>query len=184
MSGTVIWITGLSGSGKTSLGLELCERLRSAEVSPIWLDGDYLRNIFQIENNLNVSYVRATRVKLAFRYSKLCQLLALQGFTVIIGTISMYKEIYTWNRSNLGNYFEVYLKVPMSELRKRDPKKIYKRFDDGLLENVSGLDLSVDFPLSPDLTLDFETHPNFWKTPSVLSKKVMQELTKKIKFDN
>ena len=128
MVGTVIWITGLSGSGKTSLGHELYKRFKSTGISPILLDGDQLRNILQNGNNLSDSFDRKNRIILAFSYSRLCQILSSQGFTVIIGTISMYREIYLWNRTNLTNYFEVYLKVPLSELRRRDPKNIYKNY--------------------------------------------------------
>jgi adenylylsulfate kinase len=90
------------------------------------------------------------------QYAKLCKLIADQGVTVVCSTISMFEEVHSWNRKNQPSYFEVYLKVPLPELRKRDPKGIYKRFDSGELKNVAGLDLPVDEPNSPDILFEFE----------------------------
>jgi adenylylsulfate kinase len=69
----------------------------------------------------------------------------------------MFSEVYAWNRKNIPGYFEVYLKVPLSELRKRDPKGIYQRFDSGELKDVTGLDLEVDEPHSPDILFEFDS---------------------------
>jgi adenylylsulfate kinase len=63
----------------------------------------------------------------------------------------MLSEIYEWNRNNLENYFEIYLDVPMSELRSRDQKGIYSSFEKGEINNVMGLDLEVDIPIEPDI---------------------------------
>ena len=64
-------------------------------------------------------------------------------------------EVHTWNRSNLPGYFEVYLKVPVEELRRRDSKGIYSRFDAGELTHVAGLDLSIDEPEAADWIVEF-----------------------------
>ena len=81
--------------------------------------------------------------------------MAKQGMTVVIATISLFGEVLAWNRENLPGYFEVYLKVPVEELRRRDPKGIYRRFDAGELANVTGLDLSFDEPEAADLIFEF-----------------------------
>ena len=83
-------------------------------------------------------------------------MLSSQGFMVIIATVSMFREIYAWNRLNLPNYFEIYLNVPLKELRRRDPKNIYSKFYSGEINNVAGLDLKVDQPQKPNLTLEFK----------------------------
>ena len=67
----------------------------------------------------------------------------------------MFGEVHTWNRKFLPNYLEIFLKVPMAELRKRDSKGIYSRFDHGLLRNVAGLDLQVDEPKDADMVFEF-----------------------------
>lgn len=120
------------------------------------LDGDELRAIFGASESNSANYGREGRLALAMRYSRLCQLIANQGFTVIISTISLFHEIHTWNRLNLPRYFEVYLKVPIEELRRRDSKGIYQRFATGEVRNVAGLDLPVDEPINPDWIIHFE----------------------------
>ena len=88
----------------------------------IHLDGDKLREIFGVVERNSQNYDRNARLGLAMKYSKLTNVLCSQGFTVVVSTISMFNEIYDWNRTNLPNYFEVYLKIPLDELRRRDPK--------------------------------------------------------------
>ena len=83
-------------------------------------------------------------------------MLANQGLTVVIATMSLFKEVHAWNRHNLPGYFEVYLKVPLDELRRRDSKGIYRRFDSGELSQVAGLDLLVDEPESADWVVEFD----------------------------
>ena len=126
----------------------------------IILDGDELRDIFNATNNIHVNYSRKKRLILSMQYAKLCQHLSRQGMTVVIATISMFKEIYLWNRVNLPRYFEVYIKVPLYELRKRDPKGIYKNFDTGKLINVAGLDIDIDEHKSFDYIIKFKSEQN------------------------
>ena len=169
MHGKVIWITGLSGAGKTSLATEIVEYLRTKNETPILLDGDIFRSILKAPTIEIDEHNRESRISLAFRYGLMCQLLASQGATVVIATISMFEEVYNWNRTNLPNYFEIFLKVPLSELRNRDPKSIYEKFDNGELKNVAGLDLLVDEPKTADLTIDFENQPDIWESKTTLT---------------
>ena len=182
MAGQVIWITGLSGAGKTTLAEQLDVCLQKLGLQVILLDGDMLRNLFWDADPKSESYTRQERIKLALKYSHLCKTLSAQGFDIIIATISMFNEIYDWNRENITNYFEVYLKVPLKELRRRDPKFIYKRYDDGDLRNVAGLDLKVDEPFKSHLTLDFEAHPLIWQSNEYLAEHLLSKL-KKSKFN-
>tara|TARA_B100001057_G_scaffold410042_1_gene424974 strand:- start:889 stop:1425 length:537 start_codon:yes stop_codon:yes gene_type:complete len=156
MKGKVIWITGLSGAGKTTVANELCQRFQKHGLMPILLDGDILREIFSTNYKSNEYYNRGARIILSYQYGMLCKSLSAQGFTVIISTISMYKEVYEWNRANLPNYFEVFLKVPLKELYRRDPKGIYNKFSSGKINNVVGLDVKVDEPIGANVVVDFK----------------------------
>ena len=172
MEGRVIWITGLSGAGKTSVAKALQQNFTEYGVFSIFLDGDILRGILEEEDEKGSSYARKDRIKLSQKYSKLCRNLSSQGFTVIIATVSMFNEIYTWNRKNLINYFEVYLNVPIKELIKRDPKNIYKKFYSRTISDVAGLDLEVDYPTHAHLIVDFK--PSL--TPSKIAAVIIENL--------
>lgn len=151
----VYWITGLSGAGKSTLASALVSRLRAQGDNVVMLDGDELRKIFGATKANSENHGREGRMKLALQYSELCKVLASQGLTVVIATISLFGEVHDWNRVNLPGYFEVYLKVPLEELRRRDPKGIYRRFDAGELTDVAGLDLAVDEPEAADWVVEF-----------------------------
>lgn len=152
MNGVVFWITGLSAAGKTTLGEELANRLRKMKEKVIFLDGDSLREILGESS----THSREDRLRLAFIYSRLCKSLASQDINVVISTVALFHEIHDWNRVNFLDFIEIFLDVPLEELRRRDPKGIYDRFDKGEITNVAGLDLKVDFPSRPHLHFRFE----------------------------
>ena len=170
-SGCVLWITGLSGSGKTTLAIEVVRQLRENRSDVVSLDGDRLREMFAIETPNLQSYDRNGRLKLAMQYAFLCKILSMQGFTVVIATISMFREVYAWNRTHLPDYFEVYLKAPIEELRRRDSKGIYSRYDAGQLQNVAGLDLHIDEPEKPD----FEVVIKSTRSVTLLASELIQK---------
>lgn len=176
--GLVCWITGLSGAGKSTLSEELVRRLRGGGQSFVYLDGDGLRAIFGAVSANDKNHGREGRLALALQYSRLCNMLSKQGFNVIIATISLFKEVHQWNRENISNYYEVFLDVPVEELRRRDPKGIYKKFDLGTLSNVAGLDLEIDVPKKADLTINFE--PSF--TVSKMADELIKQLRKRDKL--
>ena len=144
--GRVIWITGLSGAGKTTLARALGARLPHA----VLLDGDDLRAVLGATSS---GFDRAGRLALAQTYARLCKLLADQGHTVVIATISLFHEIHAWNRENLPGYLEVFLDVPEEVRRKRDPKGLYAAEKAGAVRHMAGAETAVDFPQAPHLVL-------------------------------
>jgi glutamine kinase len=150
LPGRVFWITGLSGAGKTTLGQELWTRLRAAGREATFLDGDALRAAIAEDLDHSVSHRRRS----AMRNARLCQLLAEQGGDVVCATISLFHEVQRWNRENIPGYREIYLRVPIDELRRRDRKGIYLRAQSGDTRDVVGLDVPAEFPEAPDLVLD------------------------------
>lgn len=154
-SSRVIWITGLSGAGKSTLAHEVVAHLRASSEAVVMLDGDELREVFDAVAANTQNHGREGRLALAMQYAHLCRVIASQGLTVVIATISLFREVHAWNRANLAGYFEVYLKVPVEELRRRDPKGIYRRFDAGELVHVAGLDLPIDEPKAADWIVEF-----------------------------
>jgi glutamine kinase len=148
--GRVFWITGLSGAGKTTLGQELCKRLRAAGRSVTFLDGDELRSAIADD----LGHTAENRRKSAMRNARLCRMLARQGTDVVCATISLFHEVQRWNRENIAGYREIYLRVPLKELRRRDSKGIYGCVERGELCDVVGVDVPAETPEAPDLILD------------------------------
>ena len=150
-TGTVYWVTGLSGAGKTTLATALVEKLKTTGKSPIFLDGDVMRDIFDTTKNLS----QDERFLLSKKYAKLCQTLANQGFHVVCATISLFHETQAWNRTHITHYIEIFLQVPLTELKRRDTKAIYAKHTAGEISNVVGIDIPAEFPKQPDILIDF-----------------------------
>jgi glutamine kinase len=148
--GRVFWITGLSGAGKTTVGRELWSRLRADGRPVIFLDGDALRPVISEDLGHSIE----NRRRSAMRNARLCRLLAEQGTDVVCATISLFHEVQRWNRENIPGYREIYLRVPIDELRRRDCKGLYAGAQGGDVRNVVGLDVPAEAPETPDLVLD------------------------------
>ena len=150
MSSFVIWLTGLSGSGKSTISHLLAKRMRASHIPVLQLDGDVMRAVFSDVPGHDFN----DRLKLSLSYSRLCREVASQGISVICATVSMFHEVQNWNRENIPGYREIYLDVPMKELQIRDPKGLYASFNRGELKNVVGLDLDAELPKYPDLVIN------------------------------
>ncbi len=152
--GHVYWITGLSGAGKSTTAHSLATQLRACQRSVIVLDGDDLRAVY----GDGLEYAVADRRKLAMRHARLCRLLSLQGMDVICATISLFHACHDWCRQNIAHYHEIYLRVTLDELRRRDPRGLYQRAICGEQVNVAGVDLPVEEPRTPDLVIENDGH--------------------------
>lgn len=150
----VIWITGLSGSGKSTLAKLFFFFLKKKFHNVIWLDGDSLRKKLKLNHKKN-TFSKKFRVGLGKKYSDIANKYQEKGFFVIISVMALYREVFEYNRKKIKNYHEIFLNVPMVELKKRDPKKIYERFKLGKIFNVAGLDLKYEKPKNPSLILNW-----------------------------
>ena len=165
----VVWVTGLSRSGKSTVAGILQDKYVRAGIRPILLDGETIRQMI-VETP---SYSLEERRKLASLYGKLAQEFVRQGHLVICATISLFREVHIWNRDNLPNYFEVWLRVPMEELRRRDYGRLYN-VDPVMRGPLAGIELAVDFPAAPDLVID-----NFGEiTPACAAGMIMKQISK------
>jgi len=146
----VYWITGLSGAGKTTIARFLQNYFLNKNDSTIHLDGDILRKIL----GGNFGYSNEERFQLAMTYSRLCEEISSQGINVICSTISMFDKCREWNRLNIENYIEIYIRVPKNILIKRDQKKLYSSTIKRKIKNVMGLDIPFEEPKKPDIIID------------------------------
>lgn len=120
----VIWLIGLSGSGKTTIGKEVFRLWKKNSQQTIFLDGDEMRNIFNNENFTSDYSVKERKLN-AERISRLCLWLDNYNINVVASVLSIFPEMQDWNRKNFKEYFEVYLDVPLEILIERDSKDLY-----------------------------------------------------------
>ena len=140
--GTLYFFTGLSGAGKTTLGSLFFEHLRAQKPNAVILDGDVVRSTWDTD----VDYSTEARRSSAFRYFQVCRVLTDQGIDVVACSISMYEDVRAWNRANIPNYKEIYVRVSMDTLYRRDQKQLYSAGT-----QVVGKDLPWDEPRSADI---------------------------------
>ena len=148
----VIWLVGLSGAGKSTLGREVFQQWRQLASNTVILDGDHLREIFSHDNEKTDYSIKGRKTN-AERACALCKLLDEQNINVVCCLLSAFEDHRQWNRSNLSQYFEVFIDVPFDELVVRDNKQLYEGALAGIAKNVVGVDIPFERPIDSDLTI-------------------------------
>lgn len=148
--GSVIWLTGLSGAGKTTISKVLAQRLTVAGYRVELLDGDVVRTFL----SCGLGYSKPDRDENVRRIGFVAELLARNGVVVIVAAISPYREARQEVRDQLGDRFtEVYVRCPVSVLVQRDTKGLYKLAAEGVI-NLTGVSDPYEYPMEPDITVD------------------------------
>lgn len=146
----VIWIIGLSASGKSTLAEQVAQTLRQRGRPVALLDGDMLREVFANDAGHDV----AGRALNAQRLSHLSRFLSVQGIDVVAAVLSIFPDWQKWNRENIEGYFQVHLDVNLEVLMQRETKSLYKRALAGEIPNVVGVDIPFPEPYMTDLQID------------------------------
>ncbi len=147
----VIWITGISGTGKSTLGNYFFNRFKKKYPTTVFFDGDQFRSIFF--NDIN--YTLKDRDTNAVRLTNLVKYIASQKVNIVISANLTSQRFRDWCRKNVRNYFEVFIDTPLETLiKKRDYKNIYKNAIKGKIKNVVGIDIKFKFPKNPDFVIN------------------------------
>lgn len=147
----ILWITGLSGTGKTTLALALAQALRAQGQRPLVLDGDSVRHLVE-PDEAHDSHAPPLRLHRAWRMARMARWAAMQGIPVIVATMSLRHDVQDWSRAGPTPYAEVLLQANMELLRQRNPT-LYGAPGQASPPNVVGLDIPAEFPRQPELRL-------------------------------
>jgi adenylylsulfate kinase len=145
----VLWFTGLSGSGKSTIAERVHGRLlaRGGEVE--YIDGDALRAVFP-----QTGFTREQREEHLRRTGYMASRLAAHGVTVVASFVSPYRESREFIRRLAPGFTEIYVATPLEECERRDVKGLYARARRGEIRNFTGIDDPYEPPEHPELTLD------------------------------
>jgi adenylyl-sulfate kinase len=135
MEGFTIWLTGLSGAGKSTMGLALQQVLLERGLNVELLDGD------EVRTNLSkgLGFSKEDRDINIRRIGYVCKLLSRNGVVAIAAAISPYRKVRREVRENIGRFVEVYMECPIEVLTERDPKGLYEKALKGEIPNFTGI---------------------------------------------
>jgi bifunctional enzyme CysN/CysC len=150
--GRVIWLTGLSGSGKSTIANALEQRLFASGAHAYVLDGDNLR----LGLNMDLGFTPEDRAENVRRVSEVAKLMVDAGLIVITALVSPFEVDRQRAKSIFedGEFLEVFVDTPVETCRSRDPKGLYKKSAAGEIPNFTGVGQDYERPISPDLHLD------------------------------
>jgi adenylyl-sulfate kinase len=151
--GFTVWLTGLSGAGKTTLAHALEANLRESGRRVEVLDGDVVRE--HLSKGLGFSKEdRDTNIR---RIGFVCKLLSRNGVVAIAAVISPYRELRDEVRREIGDFVEVHVSCPLDELVRRDVKGLYARALRGDLPQFTGVSDPYEPPLNPEVVVETAT---------------------------
>ena len=169
--GILFWITGLSGSGKTTIGNKIKRNIIKNYGPTIIISGDNIRKIFDLKG-----YDYKERLSATNKYSHLSKYITDQKINVIFATVGMFDESRKWNRLNINNYVEIYIKSNIKTILKIGKKKIYNKKNSG---QFTGIQIKPEYPKKPDIILLNRFNSTTDKMGVLLMKKIDKFLNEK-----
>lgn len=149
----IVWLVGLSGAGKTTLGRELYAQWKKLDPATVLVDGDEMRAIFGADRGPD-AYALSGRRQNADRIVEVCSWLDRQRINVVCCILCIFPEVLAENRKRFRRYFEVFVDAPMDQLVERDNKGLYAGARSGAIPNVVGVDIPFPRPLGADLVVN------------------------------
>lgn len=150
LEGTVIWLTGLPATGKTTLGELLHQELRTRSLPTLWLDSDDLRSVM----TPTPTYSEAERDVFYGTLGHVATLAADSGIVVIVSATGCKRRYRDRVRAEVLRFEEILLICDPETLRRRDPKGLYRRAAGGSITSLPGIGAPYEDPMAPEMVLD------------------------------
>lgn len=167
-SGCVIWLTGFSGCGKTTIARLLETKLRERKKKVEVLDGDEVRQGLSPQLGFSAEERNLHNRRVIY----ISKLLMRNGVNVVVSLISPYRKTRAYARNQLERFVEVYVKASIEECIRRDPKGLYKRALAGEIKQFTGIDDPYEEPLNPEVVVDTEQ-----ETPHESAQKILDYIS-------
>lgn len=145
----VIFLTGLSGAGKTTIATALQQRLKEKNILPVMMDGDEIRKLIQL-----TSFDEESRKKHNLSVGYIASLFEAEGKLVIVSLISPYGDVRNAVRKMCRRFIEVYVSTSLEVCIKRDPKGLYKKALNGEISDFTGISAPYFPPEKAEITID------------------------------
>ena len=162
--GILFWITGLSGSGKTTIAKKIYPLIKKKYGPTILLDGDQCRKILKLGG-----FTYRDRLSNSIKYNQITKLITDQKINIVFSLVCLMNKPRIWNKKNIDNYLEIYISCDLKKIIKKNKKKTYKKN-----RNIVGVDIKPEFPKNPDIII----HNDLQTNTSILAKKLIKKITK------
>jgi adenylylsulfate kinase-like enzyme len=163
--GILFWVTGLPGSGKSSIAKKIKKKIIKKYGHTILINGDDMRNIFELKK-----YSQKERLNNGIKFSNFCKFLINQKINVIFAVVGLFDKVREKNKKNIKNYIEIYIKSDLKKIIKKGKKGIYKKYK----FNIVGKDLKPEFPKKPNILIN----NNFKKNVEELADEIFEKIQK------
>ena len=169
--GILFWVTGLSGSGKTTIAKKIKREITNLYGPTLIISGDDLRKIFKFNK-----YDLKSRLILSRKFCKFAKFITNQNINLIFAIVGMMNDPRNWNRKNIENYFEIYIKSNLKKIISKKKKKIYH--SPKVKGEIVGIRIRPEYPTNYNVLIK----NNFNKNTSQLARELISKIKKSIKF--
>ena len=167
--GILFWITGLSGSGKTTISKKIKKKIAKLYGPTLMISGDNLRKMFHFNK-----YTYEERLLLGKKFCKFAKFITDQKINLIFASVGMMNIIREWYRKNIDNYVEIYIKSDLKKIIKLKRKKIYQNRKKN--HNIVGITIKPELPKKSDIIINND----FKKSVDQLSKDLVKKIIIKV----
>ena len=167
--GILFWITGLSGSGKSTIASLIKDKIEKKYGPTIIMSGDDLRYITNF-----LKYEKKDRLEFSKTKLKFYKFITDQKINLIFSTISLFDSVRKNNKKTIKNYVEIYIKADVNKIIKKNKKKLYKKKS----EKIWGINIKAEFPKKPLIQVE----SNFDEPLKIVAEELVKKIFKKLKY--